>query len=46
MNRDPMDRIAAALERMSPPPLKTPDFDVAGAFGTLVAHAQLGKSGF
>ena len=32
MNRDPMDRIAAALERMSPPPLKTPDFDVAGAF--------------
>jgi len=32
VNRDPMDRIAAALERMSPPPLKAPDFEVAGAF--------------
>ncbi|WP_339763093.1 ATP-binding protein [uncultured Sulfitobacter sp.] len=29
---DPLDRIAAALERISPAPLKTPDFDVAGAF--------------
>ena len=29
---DPMDRIAAALERMSPPPLKAPDFDAAAAF--------------
>jgi predicted AAA+ superfamily ATPase len=32
VNRDPMDRIAAALERMSPAPLKAPDFEVAGAF--------------
>ena len=29
---DPLDRIAAALERMSPAPLKAPDFDAAGAF--------------
>ncbi|GGX57398.1 ATPase AAA [Tateyamaria omphalii] len=29
---DPMDRIAAALERMSPAPLDTPDFDAAAAF--------------
>ncbi len=29
---DPMDRIAAALERMSPAPLRTPDFNAAGAF--------------
>ncbi|HDZ79813.1 MAG TPA: ATP-binding protein [Roseobacter sp.] len=29
---DPMERIAAALERMSPPPLDAPDFDAAGAF--------------
>ncbi|WP_299591720.1 ATP-binding protein [uncultured Tateyamaria sp.] len=29
---DPMDRIAAALERMSPAPLETPDFDAASAF--------------
>ncbi|WP_040817555.1 ATP-binding protein [Litoreibacter arenae] len=29
---DPMDRIAAALERMSPPPGATPDFDAASAF--------------
>jgi predicted AAA+ superfamily ATPase len=27
-----MERIAAALERMSPPPLEAPDFDAAGAF--------------
>ncbi len=32
MINDPWDRIAAALERMSPPPLETPDFDAAGAF--------------
>lgn len=32
MNNDPMNRIAAALERMSPPPLKAPDFDAAAAF--------------
>ena len=29
---DPMDRIAAALERISPAPLKAPDFDAAVAF--------------
>ncbi|WP_299370156.1 ATP-binding protein [uncultured Tateyamaria sp.] len=29
---DPMDRIAAALERMSPAPLAAPDFDAAQAF--------------
>ena len=29
---DPMERIAAALERMSPAPLKAPDFDSADAF--------------
>ncbi len=29
---DPMDRIAAALERMSPAPLQAPDFDVASAY--------------
>jgi len=32
VNNDPMNRIAAALERMSPPPLKAPDFDAAAAF--------------
>ena len=32
MTSDPMERIAAALERMSPPPLEAPDFDAAGAF--------------
>ncbi|MEM6303593.1 MAG: ATP-binding protein [Pseudomonadota bacterium] len=29
---DPMDRIAAALERMAPAPLKAPDFTAASAF--------------
>ena len=29
---DPLDRIAAALERMSPAPLTVPDFDAADAF--------------
>ena len=29
---DPMDRIAAALERMSPPPVAEPDFSAACAF--------------
>ena len=32
MTIDPMDRIAAALERVSPVPLPTPDFDAATAF--------------
>jgi uncharacterized protein len=34
---DPMDRIAAALERMSPAPMPAPDFGVASAF---VWHVQ------
>ncbi|QOL80610.1 ATP-binding protein [Pseudooceanicola spongiae] len=29
---DPMERIAAALERMAPAPLEAPDFDAADAF--------------
>ena len=29
---DPLERIAAALERMAPAPLQTPDFDAADAF--------------
>jgi len=29
---DPMDRIAAALERIAPAPLQAPDFDAASAF--------------
>ena len=29
---DSMDRIAAALERIAPAPLETPDFDAADAF--------------
>lgn len=29
---DPLDRIAAALERMAPAPLPTPDFNAAAAF--------------
>ncbi len=29
---DPMDRIAAALERMSPAPMQAPDWDAAGGF--------------
>ena len=32
MGTDPLDRIAAALERMSPAPLTAPDFDAADAF--------------
>ncbi|WP_428516787.1 ATP-binding protein [Roseovarius sp.] len=32
MTADPMERIAAALERMSPAPLDAPDFDGADAF--------------
>ncbi|MEM6372698.1 MAG: AAA family ATPase, partial [Pseudomonadota bacterium] len=29
---DPMDRIAAALERMSPAPMAAPDFAASSAF--------------
>jgi len=32
MTADPMDRIAAALERMAPAPLTAPDFEAADAF--------------
>lgn len=32
MTNDPMERIAAALERISPAPLATPNFDAADAF--------------
>ena len=32
MNDDTLVRIAAALERMSPPPAHAPDFDTASAF--------------
>lgn len=32
MTTDPMERIASALERMSPAPMKAPDFDAADAF--------------
>ncbi|MGK7653347.1 ATP-binding protein [Roseovarius sp. B08] len=32
MTADPMERIAAALERISPAPMATPDFDGADAF--------------
>ena len=38
---DPMERIAAALERMSPPPLRAPDFDGADAFVWHVAPDRL-----
>ena len=32
MTNDPLERIAAALERISPAPLASPDFDAADAF--------------
>nr|WP_101068304.1 ATP-binding protein [Roseovarius salinarum] len=32
MSDDPLERIAAALERMSPAPLEAPDFSTAGAY--------------
>ena len=32
MTQDPMERIAAALERMSPAPVAAPDFNAASAF--------------
>ena len=38
---DPLDRIAAALERMSPPPLEAPDFELAEAFLWHVAPDRL-----
>ena len=45
MNDDALNRIAAALERISPPPAPPPDFDVADAFvwhaGEQSAHDRL-----
>ena len=41
MINDPMDRIAAALERMAPAPLSAPDFSVASAFVWHVAPDRL-----
>jgi len=38
---DPMQRIAAALERMAPAPLKAPDFDAADAYVWHVAPDRL-----
>ena len=38
---DPLERIAAALERMAPAPLATPDFDAAEAFVWHVAPDML-----
>ena len=32
MNQDPLERIAAALERIAPPPRPAPDFSAASAF--------------
>lgn len=41
MINDPMDRIAAALERMAPAPLDAPDFTTASAFVWHVAPDRL-----
>ena len=41
MTTDPMERIAQALERMSPAPLKAPDFETANAFVWHVAPDRL-----
>ncbi|MDZ7709873.1 MAG: ATP-binding protein [Roseovarius sp.] len=41
MTADPLDRIAAALERMVPAPLTAPDFDAADAFVWHVAPDRL-----
>ena len=38
---DPLDRIAAALERMSPPPLEAPDLSASDAFVWHVAPDRL-----
>ncbi len=38
---DPLERIAAALERMSPPPLEAPDFEAWDAFVWHVAPDRL-----
>ncbi len=45
MTDNPMERIANALERISPPPAPAPDFDIADAFvwhpGALAAQDEL-----
>ncbi len=41
MTGDPLERIAAALERMNPPPLGVPDFGAADAFVWHVAPDRL-----
>jgi predicted AAA+ superfamily ATPase len=41
VTHDPLDRIAAALERMSPPPMRAPDFAAASAFVWHVAPDAL-----
>ena len=41
MTTDPMERIAQALERMSPAPLKAPNFETADAFVWHVAPDRL-----
>ena len=41
MTTDPLDRIAAALERMAPAPLSAPQFDAADAFVWHVAPDRL-----
>jgi predicted AAA+ superfamily ATPase len=42
---DPLDRIAAALERMAPAPMAAPDFDAADAFVWHVAPDRLDPVG-
>ncbi|MHC9234053.1 ATP-binding protein [Pseudooceanicola sp. 502str34] len=42
---DPLDRIAAALERMAPAPLEAPDFAAADAFVWQVAPERLAPVG-
>ncbi len=45
MTSDPLDRIAAALERMAPAPMAAPDFDAADAFVWHVAPDRLDPVG-
>ena len=40
MTSDPMERIAAALERMSPPPLEAPDWQGFTGFVTWLARQR------
>ena len=45
MTTDPLERIAAALERMAPPPVQPPDFEAADAFVWQVAPDRLSPVG-